>query len=128
MQSKKSPQISSKLSKFDLVVYERPLRPILPDEKLTFLLRNCLLKLTSKLPDLGPIENVKGCKFTFHIHAEVSAAKSVIENHQEVPWEIDDNNEMIWDFIAQKIPVMNSKDNDFEFSIHIDKFNKDMQS
>ncbi len=97
-------------------------------EELCLLLRNSLLRLTARLDDLGPIENVKGCHFKFQIHADRDIVKAVQENQSDVAWEVDENNDVILDFIAKKIPVMNPKDNDFAFSLHIDLYDKDLQN
>lgn len=110
------------------VLADPELRPVDLDPEIQLLLRNSLMRLTSKMKDLKPIQNVKGCHFNFHIHTDAQTGKKVTESCLSVAWEMQENSEFIMDFIAQKLPVMSGKDNPYHFSIHVDMFNKEMQT
>ena len=46
----------------------------------------------------------------------------------QIPWQVEKSTEHILDIIAQNVPVMSAKENSYNFSIHIDLYNKDMQN
>lgn len=109
------------------VLADPELRPVDLDPPVQLLLRNSLMRLTTKMNNLKPIENVKGCHFNFHIHTDANTGIKVTQD-TSVSWEMEENSEFIMDFIAQKMPVMSVKDNPYHFTIHVDLFNKDMQT
>jgi len=109
-------------------IADKALRPEEYSQETHELLRNSLLKLNARIGDLDPIENVKGCSFNFQIFANELAAKAVQDNYVEVPWQIEEATEHILDIIAKNVPVMSAKENAYNFSIHIDLYNKDLQN
>ena len=46
----------------------------------------------------------------------------------QIPWQIEQATEHILDIIAKNVPVMSPKENAYNFSIHIDLYNKDLQN
>jgi len=111
------------------VVADQELRPVNASPETVQLLKTALSKLTLRINDVGPILNAKGCHFNFKIHANEQGAKAVLDNHAEsMPWESENCSDVILDFIAEHVPVLSVKENDYGFSIHIDSYNKDMQN
>ena len=66
------------------VTSDKVYRPVEYSQETQELLRNSLLKLNSRIMDLEPIENVKGCTFNFQIYANAQAAKAIQDNQIEV--------------------------------------------
>jgi len=110
------------------VTSDKVYRPVEYSQETQELLRNSLLKLNSRISDLEPIENVKGCSFNFQIYANAQAAKAIQDNQIEVPWQVEKSTDHILDIIASNVPVMSAKENSYDFSIHIDLYNKDLQN
>merc|ERR1719219_2951808 len=69
------------------VLADQHLMPVQASPETVLLLRTSLLKLSSRITDLPPLENNKECTFNFQIHTNPKGAQAIHENNIDVPWE-----------------------------------------
>ena len=94
-------------------------------------LRNILLRLTSRMDEMPPLENSSNCTFNYSLITNVEGARAIEQRKTNEPWEAKglqegEKSDKTLEFLAEKIPIQAAKHNPINLSLHIDMFNREL--
>ena len=90
-------------------------------------MRNILIRLTSRMDEMPPLDKAAECTFNYSLITNVEAARAIEHRKPDAPWEATGLKESEgMEFLAEKIPIQAAKHNAINLALHIDIFNREL--